>query len=84
MNTRVTIELTAAQRLRLEEVAQREHQSVEEVVLRWVQEGVDFDDGFRNAVQAGLDAADRGELIAHDEVAAGMRGLLGDLRNAAG
>jgi predicted transcriptional regulator len=70
MTRHVTIELTEAQAAVLEFEAERESKPVEAIVLDLIQRQVDYDAWFRAKVQEGLDAANRGELIPHEEVVA--------------
>jgi predicted transcriptional regulator len=70
MTRRVTVELTDVQAEVLDSEAAREDRPIEEIVLGLIQRQVDYDAWFRAEVQKGIDAADRGELIPHDEVVA--------------
>ena len=86
MTRHVTIELTEAQAAVLDAEAARESTSVEAVVRDLIQRQVDYDEWFRAKVQEGIDAADRGELLSHEEVVKRARRrreeLLGRKRSA--
>lgn len=73
MTRHVTIELSEAQAAVLESEAAREDRSVEDVVAGLIQRQVEYDAWFRAEVQKGIDSADRGELISHEEVVARSR-----------
>lgn len=68
MTRHVTVELTEAQAAVLDFEAAREVKPVEAIVTELIQRQVEYDAWFRAEVQKGIDAADRGELISHDEV----------------
>ena len=67
MTRHVTVELTEAQAAVLDDEAAREAKPVEAVVADLIQRQVEYDAWFRAEVQTGIDAADRGELISHEE-----------------
>lgn len=79
MTRHVTIELSEAQAAVLESEAAREDRSVEDVVAGLIQRQVEYDAWFRAEVQKGIDSADRGELISHEEVVARSRRRRADL-----
>ncbi|HEX3365956.1 hypothetical protein [Phenylobacterium sp.] len=68
MTRHVTVELTDAQAEVLDSEAAREDRPIEAIVSGLIQRQVDYDAWFRAEVQKGVDAADRGELISHEEV----------------
>ena len=68
MTRRVTVELTDAQAEVLDSEAAREDRPIEAIVSSLIQRQVDYDAWFRAEVQKGVDEADRGELIPHEEV----------------
>ena len=68
MTRHVTVELTEAQAAVLDFEAAREAKPVEAIVVELIQNRVDYDTWFRAAVQNGIDAADRRELVPHEEV----------------
>lgn len=70
MTRHVTVELTDAQAEVLDSEAAREDRPVEDIVAGLIQRRVEYDVWFRAEVQKGIDEADRGELIPHDEVVA--------------
>jgi predicted transcriptional regulator len=68
MTRHVTVELTDAQAEVLDSEAAREDRPIEAIVAGLIQRQVDYDAWFRAEVQKGVDEADRGELIPHEEV----------------
>jgi predicted transcriptional regulator len=70
MTKTVTFELSEEQAEFLHAEAERESRSVSELVGDLVAQRMDYDAWFRRKVQEGIDAADRGELIPHEEVVA--------------
>jgi predicted transcriptional regulator len=66
----VNVELTDAQKELLDDMARRQGAPVEAVIARLVQDQLDYDTRFRNAVAEGIAAAERGETASHDDVAA--------------
>ena len=70
MTRHVTVELTEAQAAVLDSEAAREDLPVEAIVTALIQRQVEYDAWFRAEVQVGIDQADRGELIPHEEVVA--------------
>jgi predicted transcriptional regulator len=70
MTKHITVELTEAQDAHLQAEAERQEVSPESLVAALVQRQVEYDIWFRAEVQKGIDAADRGELISHEEVVA--------------
>ncbi len=70
MTKHITVELTEAQDAHLQAEAERQEVSPETLVAALVQRQVEYDIWFRAEVQKGIDAADRGEFISHEEVVA--------------
>ena len=70
MTKHITVELTEAQDAHLQAEAERQEVSPESLVAALVQRQVEYDIWFRAEVQKGIDAADRGEFISHEEVVA--------------
>ena len=73
MTKHITVELTDAQAAHFERRSQLQALSLEDLVSEAIQSQVDYDVRFAVAVQKGLDAANRGELIPHEEVVARMK-----------
>ena len=73
MTKHITVELTDAQAAHFERRSQLQALSLEDLVSEAIQGQVDYDLRFAVAVQKGLDAANRGELIPHEEVVARMK-----------
>ena len=55
---------------KLSRIAEDQGRSTEALVEEAVERLVDYDDWFLREVQKGLDAADRGELLEHEDVRA--------------
>ena len=70
MTNHITVELTEAQEAHLRAEAERHAVTPEAMMATWVQRQVDYDAWFCAEVQKGIDAADRGEFIPHEEVVA--------------
>ena len=70
MTRHVTVELTDAQAQVLDSEAARADRPIEAIVSDLIQRQVDYDAWFRAEVQKGIDEADRGEFISHEEVMA--------------
>ena len=73
MTKHITVELTDAQTAHFERRSQLQALSLEDLMREAIQRQVDYDVRFAAAVQEGLDAADRGEVIPHEEVVARMK-----------
>lgn len=73
MTKHVTVELSDAEEAHLRATAERLETSVEQVLSELVQRQMDYDAWFIRQVQIGIDEADRGELIPHEEVMAELR-----------
>jgi predicted transcriptional regulator len=82
MTKHITLELTEAQEALLQSEAARREVTPEALIVALVQRQVEYEAWFAGEVQKGADAADRGELVSHEEVVvrAGRRRteLLGD------
>ena len=70
MTKPVTINLSDAEEAHLRATAEREGLSLDGVVSQMVQQQMDYDVWFARKVQQGIAAADRGELISHEDVVA--------------
>jgi predicted transcriptional regulator len=70
MTQHITIALTEAQEAHLRATADREEVPLEAVVSDIIQRQLEYDAWFAKAVQKGIEEADRGELIPHEEVVA--------------
>lgn len=70
MTKPVTIQLTSAQEDHLRSIAARPDENLATLVAEFVAEKLEYDAWFREQVQIGIEAADRGELIPHEEVVA--------------
>ena len=70
MTRHVTVELTDAQAEVLDSEAAREDRPVEDIVAGLIQRRVEDDAWICAEIQKGIDAADRGEPIPHEEVVA--------------
>lgn len=79
MTRTLTFELSEEQAEFLHAAAEREARSVDEVVSDLVRRQMDYDAWFQQKVQEGIDEADRGELIPHEEVAAYLETLKAEL-----
>ena len=64
----MTIQLTAEQEARLSQIASQAGRPVEDLAREAVDRYLADDAHFRVAVQEGIDAADRGELLTPSEV----------------
>lgn len=62
------IALTPDLQSKLSRLAAQQGRPTEALVVEAVERMVDYDEWFRREVQKGLAAADRGELVDHDEV----------------
>ncbi len=79
MTKHVTIELTEDQIARLDVLALHKGSPVESLILEAVEQVLGYDAWYREMVQEGLDSADRGELIPHEQVVAEMQELRAEL-----
>jgi predicted transcriptional regulator len=73
MTKHLMIAISDAEEAHLRATAEREAVSIDEVVSHLVQRQMEYDAWFRRKVQEGVDAADRGALIPHEEVVARMK-----------
>jgi predicted transcriptional regulator len=79
MTKHVTIELTEDQLARLDVLAMHKGSPVESLILEAVEQVLGYDAWYREMVQEGLDSADRGELVSHEQVVAEMQQLRAEL-----
>ncbi len=70
MTVHVTIELDDEEGAQLQALAELGAMSREDVAKQLLAERLDYDRWFRARVREGIEAADRGELIDHEEVLA--------------
>lgn len=66
----MTIELEEAEEAQLRAIADHEKLSPEELVRKVLAERLEYDRGFREAVQKGMDDISAGRFFTHDEVLA--------------
>lgn len=64
----VVVELEPEAAARLERIAEASQKPVKDLVQRAVNQYLDYDAWIRAEIQAGIDEADRGEVIPHEEV----------------
>lgn len=72
MTKPVTIQLTDAQVEHLRSIAARPEENLETLVSDFVAQRLEYDIWFRGEVQIGIEAADQGDLIPHEDVVARM------------
>lgn len=84
MTKPVTIQLTEAQEDHLRSVSEQPGNSIDVLLAEFVAKQIDYDAWFRSEVQKGIDAADRGELIDHEEFVARRQRLRDELTGKAG
>lgn len=70
------VQLTAEQEAQLVRIAEHSGKGVDDIVSELVDRLIEEDANFRSAVQAGLDAAERGEFVATSEVWAAVERVL--------
>jgi len=75
----LTCELSEEEAEFVHATAAREERTVGDVMGDLVRQQRDYDAWFRRKVQEGIDAADRGELIPHEEVVRQMEALKAEL-----
>jgi len=80
MTKTLTFELSEEQAEFLHATAEREERRMDDVVGDLVAQQMAYDAWFRRKVQEGIDAADRGELIPHEEVVARSAARRAELR----
>lgn len=73
MTKPLTIELTDMQKARLDEIARHEELAPEALVVRLVEDRLDYEARFRAAVEEGLAQVERGQTLSHEEVVARAR-----------
>ena len=74
-----SVNLDEPTRDRLDRVAKAYDRKRSWIITRAIHEYLDREEAFASAVEAGIEAADRGELIAHEDVMAEMDALIQDL-----
>jgi predicted transcriptional regulator len=67
------VRLTREQEASIMDIASRTGRNVGDLLQEAVRQVIEYDEWFRKEVQSGLDQADRGDLIEHDQVLAWMR-----------
>jgi predicted transcriptional regulator len=70
---RVIVDLDRAMERRLEDLALRSGRSAGALAAAAIEQYVEVHDAFVAAVQEGIAAADRGELVSHDEIESWLR-----------
>lgn len=74
-----SITLDERTRERLNRVAKAYERKRTWIIARAIQEYLDREEAFARAVERGIESADRGELIAHEDVMAEMDALIDQL-----
>lgn len=74
-----SISLDPQTRDRLDRVAKAYERKRSWIIAKAIEEYLEREEAFARAVEAGIEAADRGELIAHEEVMAEMHALVDEL-----
>ncbi len=74
-----SVNLDEETRDRLDRVARAYDRKRSWIIARAIQEYLDRQEAFARAVEAGIEAADRGELVPNEEVMAEMDALIRDL-----
>jgi predicted transcriptional regulator len=74
-----SITLDQQTRERLDRVAKAYERNRSWIIARAIQEYLDREEAFARAVEAGIESADRGELVAHTDVMAEMDVLIDEL-----
>jgi predicted transcriptional regulator len=74
-----SITLDEQTRERLDRVAKAYERKRSWIIARAIQEYLDREEAFARAVEAGIESAGRGELIAHEDVMAEMDALIDEL-----
>lgn len=72
MTKPVTIQLTDAQEGHLRSSAARPEENLETLVAEFAAQRLEYDVWFRREVQIGIEAADQGDLLPHEDVVARM------------
>ena len=74
-----SVSLDERTRERLDRVAKAYDRKRSWIIARAIQEYLDREEAFAHAVEVGIESAERGELIPHEEVMAEMDALIQDL-----
>ena len=74
-----SISLDEQTRDRLDRVAKAYERNRSWIIARAIQEYLDREEAFARAVEAGIESASRGELVAHTDVMAEMDALIDEL-----
>ncbi len=74
-----SITLDQQTRERLDRVAKAYERNRSWIIARAIQEYLDREEAFARTVEAGIESAGRGELIAHEDVMAEMDALIDEL-----
>ena len=74
-----SITLDQQTRERLDRVAKAYERNRSWIIARAIREYLDREEAFARAVEAGIESAGRGELIAHEDVMAEMDALIDEL-----
>lgn len=74
-----SVNLDERTRERLDRIARAYDRKRSWIVARAIHEYLDREEAFARAVEAGIESADRGDLIPHEEVMAEMDALIRDL-----
>ncbi|MCC7267132.1 MAG: hypothetical protein IT546_07295 [Caulobacteraceae bacterium] len=84
MTAHFSVALEDAQQAVLEDLARQDEVSPGVMLEKLVRDRLDYEAWYRAKVQEGIDAANRGELIPHEEVVASSRLLLAELKEKYG
>ena len=74
-----SLSLDPRTRERLDRVAKAYERKRSWIIAKAIEEYLDREEAFARAVEAGIETADRGELIAHEDLMAEMEALIDDL-----
>ena len=74
-----SISLDEQTRERLDRVAKAYERKRSWIIAKAIEEYLEREEAFARAVEAGIESAERGELIAHEDVMAEMAALIDDL-----
>ena len=83
MTERLTLKLSNAQRLRLEEIAEYEQVPLETLLAQAAERIIQQDQSFRVAIEEGRAAFERGDRFSHEEVVARAEHRAAALRDVA-
>lgn len=78
-----SVSLDQRTRERLDRVAKAYDRKRSWIITKAIDEYLDREEAFARAVEAGIEAAERGELLPHDDVMAEMDALIEDLAQGA-